>query len=428
MAPKRPDPVESPPAASSSEDEDEVESSSEEETDQDEKKEGLASDDEVDPPVKKRPEATAPVAARNLNRKPEASESESESGSQTESESESEPERITNDAVKPLATKPTREPNKPRSDVVDLPANPAAKRPSTELGKEGKVSKPMGLPANSAAKRPSTEMGKEGNASKRAKKMEDVKKPDDSESKKTGEDSKKQLFQRLFSEEDEIALLRGMLEFTANNGDPYDHTDAFCEFVKKSINFNATRAQLFDKIRRLRKKFEKSVKKSVKMGKNGEDRVYSKAHDQKAFDLWKKIWGSDGALQSAQKSAKSKKNQGGSSKARVVLASPKRGEAKMEEDKEVVSNFAPVGCKNMGITGRDMASLLKMENDDGFNELAVMEGWDMVDGAKKRELEEKWKKIRAGQMELLLQRNEFIGEAARLIFEAVKANVAGFGH
>ncbi|XP_010528785.1 PREDICTED: GLABROUS1 enhancer-binding protein-like [Tarenaya hassleriana] len=415
MAPKRPTPIENPPAASSSEEETEEEYSSEEEDpeeepDRNEKKEDLASDDEDDEddddsPVMKKPETTAPVVVTNLNHKPEASESEADSGSQTDSESESEHERTDNKAVKPVVNK----------SMVEIPV-------SQKLG-----STVLGLPANSTAKRPSTVLGKEGNKSKRAKMLEEEKKPEGSESKRTGEDTKKQLFQRLFSEDDEIALLQGILEFTASKGDPYGHMDAFYEFVKKSINFKASKAQLFDKIRRLRRKFEKSVKKSVKLGKSGEDRIFPKAHDQKAFDLWKKIWGSDGALQSAQKSAKSKKNKGGSSKAEVFAGSrlfdspPKRGDAKREEDKEVVNNFE-------AITGRDMASLLKVENVSAFNELAVMEGWDMVDGAKKRELEEKWKKIQAGQMELLLQRNEFIGEAARLIFEAVKANVAGFGH
>ncbi|MBA0600326.1 hypothetical protein Gorai_006515 [Gossypium raimondii] len=90
------------------------------------------------------------------------------------------------------------------------------------------------------------------------------------EVKRTGEDAKKLLFQRLFSEDDEIALLKGMLDYSAKTGaDPHTDMNGFYDFVKKSIHTN------------------------------GEDPTFSKAHEQKAFELSKKIWGVSGKVESS---------------------------------------------------------------------------------------------------------------------------------
>ncbi|KAG8634410.1 hypothetical protein MANES_17G030155v8 [Manihot esculenta] len=88
------------------------------------------------------------------------------------------------------------------------------------------------------------------------------------------EDIKKQLFQRLWSEDDEILVLEGIIDFTENKG--VDHAkdmNSFFDFIKSSLHFD----------------FEKHESK----GKMGEDKTFSKAHHKKSFDLWKKIWSSE---------------------------------------------------------------------------------------------------------------------------------------
>uniref|UniRef100_A0A7N0U861 Glabrous enhancer-binding protein-like DBD domain-containing protein n=1 Tax=Kalanchoe fedtschenkoi TaxID=63787 RepID=A0A7N0U861_KALFE len=58
--------------------------------------------------------------------------------------------------------------------------------------------------------------------------------------------SEKQLFQRLFGEDDEIVVLKGMLEYSAGKGiDPMDELNGFYDFVKGSIHVDVTGAQLF---------------------------------------------------------------------------------------------------------------------------------------------------------------------------------------
>ncbi|XP_058769014.1 probable transcription factor At1g61730 [Vicia villosa] len=89
---------------------------------------------------------------------------------------------------------------------------------------------------------------------------------------------KKMLAQRLFSEEDELAILKGLADFISlTKNDPMKNTQAFYNFVKKSIRADAKKDQLRRKVRVLKKKFES----------NGEN--FTKEHDQKAFELFKKI-------------------------------------------------------------------------------------------------------------------------------------------
>ncbi|XVF79331.1 hypothetical protein PTKIN_Ptkin14bG0212900 [Pterospermum kingtungense] len=272
MAPKRSNPIENPPDASSSEEE--VTSSDEEEEEEGgggggSSEEDDDEDEDTQPtpltqknPPSKKPENSAPAGA-------------DDESDETESDSESGPN------VKPIATKSMEETTsskKPRSKPLASPVKASsAKRPS-ESNQEPKE-----------AKRPKKKSGEEGTG---AASVEEVK--------KTGEDSKKQLFQRLFTEDDEIAVLKGMLDYSEKKGsDPLADMNAFYDFVKKSIHTDVTKAQLMDKIRRLKKKFENNAGK----GKRGEDRTFSKDHDREAFKLSKMIWGEDGISGKVESSA-----------------------------------------------------------------------------------------------------------------------------
>ncbi|KAJ6417046.1 hypothetical protein OIU84_002859 [Salix udensis] len=152
------------------------------------------------------------------------------------------------------------------------------------------VKKSRSKPAVAATPEKSTAM-KRGNGADRDPK--DLKRAKNKQSDpEKSEDSKKQLFQRLWTEEDEISLLQGIIDFIAEKGvDPSKDTNAFFDFIKQSLHFDVPMTQLKDKISRLRKKFENHVK-----GKKCENKVFSKPHDQKGFDLLKYIWGSEGCI------------------------------------------------------------------------------------------------------------------------------------
>ncbi|XWS10772.1 hypothetical protein CRYUN_Cryun38cG0026600 [Craigia yunnanensis] len=389
MAPKRSNPIEDPPAASSSEEE--VTSSEEGEEDEEE---GSSEEEEEEPktqttpltqknPSPKKPETAAPAIAVDES---------DESGSDSESESESDTQTPN---VKSVATKPMEETSnikKPRSkpSASTVKAS-SAKRPS-ESDQEPKD-----------AKRPKKKAGEEGTDT--AAVVEEVK--------KTGEDAKKQLFQRLFSEDDEIAVLKGMLEYSAKKGsDPIADMNAFYDFVKKSIHTDVTKAQLMDKIRRLRKKFENNAGK----GKKGEDRTFSKPHEQEAFKLSKMIWGNEGISGKVESSAaRSNGKVKGNSKAFAALKAelPSSPEKKVEPgepievDKKSFKSLGSLFDKRFGVAG--------------LEEEVLKHGLDMIGGEKKAALEEKWRKLQIAELELFLQRSELVKEHAKLMLEFYKS-------
>ncbi|XP_021299423.1 probable transcription factor At4g00390 [Herrania umbratica] len=100
-----------------------------------------------------------------------------------------------------------------------------------------------------------------------------------------GEDEKKPLFQRVFNEDDEVAVLEAILEYSIKKGtNPSADINGFYDFVMKSIHVDVTKAQLKDKIKRLKKKFRKNAKGN---------RTFLNSHAQKIFDLSNTIWGQE---------------------------------------------------------------------------------------------------------------------------------------
>ncbi|KAJ0020542.1 hypothetical protein Pint_30889 [Pistacia integerrima] len=345
MASKKPNPMEELPASSPEDEEissDEVASSDDEQTEEPTKPSS--------PPPQQTQKPTHSVTSAPQS-KSSSSEEDSESESDTDSES----------TPKPIATEPMKQTPKATT------AKPRAKAP---------------------AKRPS-EAEESLKDSKRANKKETSADQDDDDQKKPGEDMKKQLFQRVWSEEDEIAVLKGLIDFTTKKGmDPYQDTNAFHDFIKKSLHVEFTRIQVMEKIRRLKKKYENNL------GRKGEDTTFSKLHEQQAYDLSRKLWGNgstSGVLESAAKSnGKAKKNQN------------QKGSSDKEREK-------------MDIDNDKKGSLL-------LEEFVINQGLDMIGGDKKRELEERWKKLQIAQLQLFVERTDLIKEQTELVLEVMKSS------
>ncbi|ONK75675.1 uncharacterized protein A4U43_C03F19360 [Asparagus officinalis] len=130
----------------------------------------------------------------------------------------------------------------------------------------------------------------------------------------------KSLFQRIWSLEDEIAILEAMIEFEPKYGPIKLNTAGirdFHDFVKGSLSLEVNGSQLHEKIRRIKKKY-KSVAARVK---NGKAVKFGKPLDEKVYELSKKVWGMENNSEAKNegKAAKSKKavkadGGGGSSK------------------------------------------------------------------------------------------------------------------
>ncbi|KAK8648233.1 hypothetical protein V6N13_128994 [Hibiscus sabdariffa] len=223
------------------------------------------------------------------------------------------------------------------------------------------------------------------------------------EEKKIGEDEKKQLFRRLFSDEDEIAVLKGLLDFLAKKGvDPFADPNAFHDFVKDSIHTDVSKAQLMYKVRRLRKKFENNARRS----KDGEARTFSKPHEQQIFELSKTIWGKEGIIRKID-----------SSDAKSLKAEPVASADEKVDDGEPME----VDIKLSKTSG----SLFDKKSGVGsLKDEVLRQGLDMAGEEKRAALEGKWRKLQIAKLELYLERNELVMEQAKLMLEFYKSQDA----
>ncbi|KAM1373240.1 hypothetical protein ACFX2I_023965 [Malus domestica] len=160
-----------------------------------------------------------------------------DSGSGSETEFDNNSPSVSDFTVKPIVSKPS-------NDAVVPSKKTASAKPATA--------------PNSGSKRP----------------VETEPNPKNSKKKKVGgDDDELKKGQQLWSEDDEITILKGIIEFESKKGVAANSNVArFLEFITKDL--------------RLKKKYQ--------AGEDGEDSVFSKPHELKCLDLWKKIWGYEG--------------------------------------------------------------------------------------------------------------------------------------
>ncbi|KAJ0254671.1 transcription factor [Hirschfeldia incana] len=278
--------------------------------------------------------------------------------------------------------------------TIAIPGKPTSDSDSgseTESDSESKKdNKSLPPSTKSATKRPPSEVtSKENTNSKRAKK--------DDESKKS--------FHRLWTEEDEIAVLQGMIDFKKDTGNsPYEDTNSYYDYIKKSISFEVSKNQFMDKLRGLKRKY---------MGK--EKPSFTRPHEQKSYRLCKYIWGPDGmGLESAVKSngnvsKKKSKKVDDSVKKELSFTSSPNGEA-VEDDggNEKKHDWFEKSFLVRGIAGF------------GVDESYVKQGWSLVPLETKKRVEEKFKKLQAEEIEFVLQKTEILREVTSMIAQASK--------
>ncbi|KAB1226591.1 Mediator-associated protein 1 [Morella rubra] len=110
---------------------------------------------------------------------------------------------------------------------------------------------------------------------------------------------KKKSFEKVWSDGDEINILKDLLEYAENKradpvSAPADVTQFYKSF-KASFHRQVTRVQLAEKVRRLKKKFKDIIARK-RSGQTGRDKdpTSSKPHETELFQLSNKIWGGVG--------------------------------------------------------------------------------------------------------------------------------------
>ncbi|XP_058071173.1 STOREKEEPER protein-like, partial [Magnolia sinica] len=228
-----------------------------------------------------------------------------------------------------------------------------------------------------------------------------------------GEDltPKKPNFERIWSDEDEIGILEGMIEYMKMGSNPSSDWSAFHEFIKRSLHCYFTRIQVGDKIRRLRRKYLRNAKKS----KNGDGPHLLDSHEEIVYSLSKKIWGGkpstgESGFQSSQEA-----------KEVTVAVGPPR------PPKVVATavNSAAVGVVENGGLYPDLNELLNFGrnlNAADCCESLLKGGLDLIEKSKAEELSEKWKKLLMMKMEVHLNQVALYQELGMLAMEAMKSS------
>ncbi|KAL2245408.1 GLABROUS1 enhancer-binding protein-like [Sesamum indicum] len=280
--------------------------------------------------------------------------------------------------VKPIASKPMENEQKSTDGARKLRSKP--------------IASDLVTPAKStAAKRPAEEKETDAKDAKKKKKA----KPDTTEKKST-DDSKKLLFQRVWSEDDEIVILQGMIDYvTKKKSDPVADLNAFHDFIKKNLHADMTRTQLQDKIRRLKRKYQNNKSK---------DKTFSKPHEQKAYELSKKIWGNESGKENGVEKLM------GNGSALRKNRGKRPNTVENEEAKDVNS---------------DPERLLpaKRVNSGGVTveERIWRIGAEYFESGKGLEGEKEWKKLKVEEMEVNLRQLEVKTAQAKLVLDAVKS-------
>ncbi|XP_050229148.1 probable transcription factor At1g61730 [Mercurialis annua] len=178
---------------------------------------------------------------------------------------------------------------------------------------------------------------------------------------------------RLWSQDDEIVVLQGILHFSKDTQtDPTRDIASFFHSIIKSLHFPATLTQFKDKLMRLKRKFNHHAHK---------DMAFSNTHSQKTFNLSKQIWGAQGC---------------------IISVNPKKMSAS-----ELVMNvgnkpdFKTLPFLNIGLTQ--------------MGDYVVMKALKMLHTHEKAHLQAKLRKLHAADLQLFIDRLQFLKEHAQLI-------------
>ncbi|XP_076933989.1 putative transcription factor At1g61730 [Bidens hawaiensis] len=191
-----------------------------------------------------------------------------------------------------------------------------------------------------------------------------------------------QLFQRLWSEDNEIELIQGMIHYVNLKAkDPLADVTDFHDFVKGSLHVEVNHRQLLTKARRLKKKFENNA---AKVQSRGRVRSFSNPHESKMYELSKNLW----------------RNESNSNDNNNNVVSPKKTKVKV--------NMTPRTTKGLGSMGW-------LVTDD----VIINKGLELVSPAKKVELEAKWKNLRVQELEHFLRKVDVLKEQAEVVLDAI---------
>lgn len=216
-------------------------------------------------------------------------------------------------------------------------------------------------------------------------------------------DEPRPLFQRLWTEDDEIVILEGFLDFVTKRGTShhsYQHdTGPFYDIIKDKISLEFSKNQLIEKLRRLKRTFRSVDGRISAMG----DRFRFKSdHERRRYEISKMIWGS-----TVKKTRNGRK---------IEERSDFNGK---DEGSNVVEETVKSCLKPM------FTELIKAGFGNGgslLNSLSL--GLGLGSGLDNWPNGQKWKEQQILELEVYLKRVELLEEHIRSSLEELKAKLA----
>ncbi|KAI0502543.1 hypothetical protein KFK09_017496 [Dendrobium nobile] len=198
----------------------------------------------------------------------------------------------------------------------------------------------------------------------------------------------KEHFRRIWSNEDELALLQGIMEYKEQHRIiPYTHmhAESLLKSVRDSLSISVSVNQINDKVRRLKRRY---INTSIRQNLAKKSKI-SDPHNAAAFDLSKKIWDS--------------------LKEESILF-----EKKIMLEKKENFNKKKVGLKHIE---EEYPSLnWHLRNEHANNALLLQKNMPIANAKK---WEETCKKLEMIDVELNMQKIEFLSSAVKLIKDAL---------
>ncbi|XP_026419025.1 probable transcription factor At1g11510 [Papaver somniferum] len=292
-----------------------------------------------------------------------------------------------------------------------------------EVKKPKHTSIPAKRPAVTPAAKPRVQAEK---SAKRRKKNNDANGGEESEKKSA----------RVWTEEGEIVLLQGMVDYIKKGKCPNTDSNGFYEFIEGSIDSDVSKEQLSSKIRHAKVRYRQNEAKEM----SGEVLTFSKSHFENCYELSKMIWGADRKQENDGRKKKGKDGEGET----IEVDGATNGKSKSRKKK--ASNDAGVSEKHEeGVKVDDVADQLKAtvekeeeEESFGLNELILSKeqiirpppglesflnrrAFRLIDPTKGKTLEKKWKDLQVAETELFLKRIDLVREYSSLALEALKS-------
>lgn len=206
---------------------------------------------------------------------------------------------------------------------------------------------------------------------------------------RVGGSQEKELFRRIWSNEDELVLLQSILEYKERHHViPYTlvHTESLLKYVKDSLSISVSVNQLNDKVRRMKKRYKTTTSRQMLTKKS----KISDPHNATVFDLSKKIWDSF-------------------NEESIFFAD----KIKLEKKEENL-NKRKGGSKHFAGEHPSLYWFLRSEHADNA---LVLQNHIPIPNAK--QFDEKCKKLEMMDIQLNMQKIEFLSSAVKLIKDAL---------